>query len=374
MNPGFSTKPGNSCSLAQMLGYGLGECAISLVMNGVFGFAMLFYTKALGLDPFWAGMAISVSVFWEAISEPLMGHISDHTRSRWGRRHPYMVVGGLLMAVCSYLIWVVPDFFRTSQISTFWYLVTINLLLRSGLTMFLIPYLALGFELCADYHGRARVQGIRQILNMAANFAGPALAWSIFFQDQPGVHGTTVAANYLRMGTAFAIATAAFVLMVVVFTFHLREDTRRLEKAAAGGARGFLLDLKQILRDPNPRWVFVFVFGICVGMVLVSSLQMFVYDDYMEFAPHEKSIAHGSTMIGMALGAFLSMGLAKKFDKRGAVLFGGIISIAANLMLALIFVTGLVSPGATTMLAGHSVPLALGLFIPLHAAYWLGNG
>jgi GPH family glycoside/pentoside/hexuronide:cation symporter len=344
-------------------------------MNGVFGFAMLFYTKALGLDPFWAGLAISVSIFWEAVSEPLIGHISDNTRSRWGRRHPYMIVGGLLMAACSYFIWFVPDVFRSSQLAMFWYLAMINLILRSGLTMFLIPYMALGFELCPDYQGRAKLQSIRQIFNMAANFAGPALAWSIFFQDHNGIRATTVAANYLHMGAAFAIASAIFVLVAVGFTFHLHEDTRQLPRTTdAGWSKGFLRDMKQILRDPNPRWVFVFIFVVCAGMVLVSSLQMFVYDDYMKFSAYEKSIAHGGTMIGMALGAFLSVGLAKKYDKRGAVLLGGLISIGSNLLLALIFVTGLVSTEAVWQISGHTLPVALALFAPLHAAYWLGNG
>jgi Na+/melibiose symporter-like transporter len=62
-------------------------------------------------------------------------------------------------------------------------------------------------------------------------------------------------------------------------------------------------------------------------MVLVSSLQIFVYDDYMKFSAFEKSIAHGSTMVGMALGAFISVGLAKKFDKRNTVLIGGLINV-----------------------------------------------
>jgi GPH family glycoside/pentoside/hexuronide:cation symporter len=367
--------PAKSCSFSQMLTYGVGECANSLVMNGVFGFAMIFFTKALGLNPAWAGFAMGVSVVWEAIFEPIMGHISDNTRSRWGRRHPYMIVGGILMAVCSYMIWFVPEVFRSSQMSVLGYVIVVNLVLRTGLTMFFIPYMALGFEMCSDYQGRAKLQSIRQIFNMAANFAGPALAWSIFFQDRGTIRGTTVAANYLHMGAVFAVSTAAFVLIVFVFTFHWHEDTRHAARESrAGWVNGFLVDMKQILRDPNPRWVFIFVFIVCAGMVLVSSLQIFVYDDYMKFSALEKSIAHGATMVGMALGAFISVGLTKKFDKRNAVLFGGLVSVLANLMLGLLFVTGFVPRDATWTVAGHTVPLALCLFVPLHATYWLGNG
>ena len=203
-----------------MFTYSLGECANSLVMNGIFGFAMLFYTKALGLDPRWAGFAMSLSVFWEAITEPVMGHISDNTRSRWGRRHPYMLAGGLLMALCSYLIWTVPGSFRGEQMSIFWYLVAMNLLLRTGLTMFFIPYMALGFEMCTDYQGRSRLQGIRQIFNMAANFAGPAMAWSIFFGGKGAPRPPPWSPTTTTWGHAFATATAIFVVLVVVFTLR----------------------------------------------------------------------------------------------------------------------------------------------------------
>lgn len=368
-----------------MFTYSMGECANSLVMNGIFGFAMLFYTKSLGLNPAWAGFAMSLSVFWEAITEPVMGHISDNTRSRFGRRHPYMLVGGLLMAVCSYLIWTVPDAFRSSQMGIFWYLVSMNLLLRTGLTMFFIPYMALGFEMCGDYQGRSRLQGIRQIFNMAANFAGPAMAWTFFFGGKGNAQATSIEANYHHMGASFAVATALFVMFAVVFTYRWHDDTRDAPHASEHGwLRAFFIDMKHILSDPNPRWVFVFIFTVCVGMVLVASLQMFVYDDFMGFTTRSitlgfgelshTSIAHGGTMVGMALGAAVSMGLTKRFDKKGAVLIGGVLSIACNLMLALLFLTGFMKPDAEWVIGGVTLPLALMVFVIFHAGYWFGNG
>ena len=103
------------------------------------------------------------------------------------------------MAVGCYLICAVPEVFRGSPGWTFWYLVTINLILRTGLTMFFIPYMALGFEICSDYQGRSRPQAVRVIFNMLINFAGPAMAWTVFFRDQGGIQGTTVASNHRNM-------------------------------------------------------------------------------------------------------------------------------------------------------------------------------
>ncbi|HWD94315.1 MAG TPA: MFS transporter [Verrucomicrobiae bacterium] len=363
--------PAPNVSLLKMVGYGLGECANSLVMNGFFGFAMLYYTEALKLSPSLAGIAMSVSVFWEAITEPVMGHFSDRTRSRFGRRHPWMLLGGMLMAACFYFIWAVPAPLRGHAMPLFWYLVTMNLLLRTGLTMFFIPYVALGFEMVGDYEGRSKIQAVRQVLNMAANFAGPALAWSIFFRDtaaQDGtkVLGTSVPQNFINMGAAFSLATVVFVLLVLWLTRNWIENTgaqARHNDSAKG--QNFWRDMKNIVLDPNPRWVFIFIFFVCVGMVLVSALQMYVYVYFMKFEPYQKSIAHGSTMIGMAVGAAISPWLARRLDKKGAVLLGGILSVACNGILAASFLTGWVPVGTQT---------ALWLFVVFHASYWLGNG
>jgi GPH family glycoside/pentoside/hexuronide:cation symporter len=360
-------------SLAAMLGYAQGDCAISLVMNGIFGFAMLFYTKAIGLDPDWAGLALSVSVFWEAFSEPLMGAISDHTRSRWGNRHPYMLIGGILMAVCSYLIWAVPHSLVASQLGLFWYLVVVNLVLRTSLTLFFIPYMALGFEICTDYQDRTKLQSIRQILNMAANFAGPALAWPIFFS---GRHATSVAANYRHMGAVFAIATGVFAILATLLTLRWRQDTRHnlTTKHQPHRTAKLLKDFLRVLADGNARWVFAFVFVSCAGMVVVSSLQMYVYSDFMRFSALQKTLVHGGTMVGMALGAASSIPLAKWFDKKGAVIVGVAITIGCSLMLAMLFSTGFIKPHAVFPLDGLSFPLALASFGFFHDTYWFGNG
>ena len=383
-------KRSDSCSTRQILGYATGECAVSLVMNGVFSFVLLGYTKALGLNPALAGFALSVTVFWEILFAPFVGHLSDHTRSRWGRRHPYMLAGGLLMAAGSYLIWAIPEGLRQNPMSIFAYLIAANLLLRTALNLFLIPYLALGFEVCTDYNGRSQLQGIRSIFNMAANFLGPAMAWSWFFIDKNGVRATTVLENYQHMGAAFGIATAILVLMVLALTRSRQNDARKIHSPPETryGRGHFLADIKQVVLDVNARWVLVFIFAACAGMVLVSSLQLFVYDDFMRFSGvrihghflgatwnlSHTSIAHGSTKFGFAAGAALSIGLVRRRDKKAAILIGGLISVVRNLMLAALFLTGWVPAQANWHAGSISIPVSLVLFVAFHASYWLGCG
>jgi len=97
--------------------YSTSEGANSLIMNGIFGFAMLYYTEALGLNYKLAAVAMAVASIWDAVTDPLMAYISDNTRSRFGRRHPYMLIGGILAVVCFYFIWAVPQTFMARMSS-----------------------------------------------------------------------------------------------------------------------------------------------------------------------------------------------------------------------------------------------------------------
>ena len=97
-----------------MISYSVGECATSLVMNSLFGFAMLYYTDALGLKHADAGIAMALAVFWDAVTDPVMGHITDNTRSRFGKRHPHLLLGGLATIATYVFLWYVPSVFRSN--------------------------------------------------------------------------------------------------------------------------------------------------------------------------------------------------------------------------------------------------------------------
>jgi glycoside/pentoside/hexuronide:cation symporter, GPH family len=356
-----------------MINYSVGECANSLIMNSLFGFAMLYYTDALGLKHSTAGIAMSLAIFWDAITDPVMGHVTDNTRSRFGRRHPFILLGGIAVIATYIFLWYVPPLFKSSAQMLFWYLLVINLLQRTAITVYWIPYTALGFEICTDYGGRVKLQGIRLAMNMVANVLGPALAWSVFFSNNDIVRATSVEENYLQMGVSFAVVSLACILFVVFATRKYIKDST-FTKTEGNSIRGFLVDMKEIVSDFYPRYVFVFIGVVTVGIALVSSFQMYLYEHFMRFSGIEKSLAHGGTMIGAGTGGLVASFLARKFEKKGAVMFGGFLSIGCNFLLAALFLTGILIPGQSSSFLTWTIPYAFIIFAVFHSLYWLGNG
>jgi glycoside/pentoside/hexuronide:cation symporter, GPH family len=359
-----TSPPARQAPLRDILFYSTGDGAASIVMNTIFGFSMMYYTKALGLDTALAGIAMAVAVVWDAIVDPFMGHISDNTRSRFGRRHPYMLLGGIMTVVCSYAIWAVPSFFQTPHL-LFWYLVGINLLLRAGAAVFLVPHGALGFEICTDYNQRSTLQGIRNGFNMAVNLGASLLVWNVFLRNRGGIDGTTIPANYQRMGFAFALVALVFVLIVVFATRKYIVDTRGNPEIAGNSFDAIARNLRDILFDPYPRTVFVFMAVLFISIVLVTSLQMFIYVDFMKFAKWEASVVHCSTMVCAALGALSSALLVRRFDKKPSIFIAILASSVGNIMLLVLFYTGWVRVG----LAWGPIPVAMLVFMAFHGVY-----
>ena len=357
-----------------IVGYASGEGALSLTFNGIYAFAMLYYTQALGLSFAQAGIAFSIAAFWDALVDPAMGFISDHTRTRWGRRQPYIVGGGLVMAASFYYLWAVPGCFRGELL--FPYLVAINLVYRTAYAVFSIPYTALGFEICSDYQQRSQVQSARAAFNMLANILGPALAWTIFFPDRPGrgPEATSIASNYLPMGTTFSIATAGFVLLVVAATHRYVRDSRGVAKAAGNRLGAFYRDIREIVTDRYLRPVMIFFCTGLVGALFVATTQMYLYVYFMHLTSHQKSFIHGGGMVLYGAGALTGLTLVRLLDKKFAVCVGAAITACADLTAGIVFVGGFLTPTSVWIVGGHAVPIALIVFGACDMINWFGVG
>lgn len=363
--------------LFKLLGYALGEGAVSITMNGIANFAMLYYTQVLGLGPAYAGLALSITLFWDAVTDPVMGHLTDNTRSRFGRRHPYLLLGGIALAVCFYLLWVLPPQFST-PVAIFWCVLLINLAVRTAVTVFVVPYTALGFEICPEYADRSRLQGIRYSFNMLVNLVFGAFAWTLFFKDQTNevggrIDGATILENYLTMGSVLSFATIVLIVLCTTATWSYAKDNRH-QQVSGNSIKAFGRDMAGIFKDRLAWLVFGFFAFAQLGMMLTAQIQMFTYVFYMEFTEVQKTGVHGAGMVAFALGSLALSRLNRYFDKRPIGFAGIALCVTGGVSLLLVFTTGALEPGTEIVFFGHTLPLSAIVFGLLQSMWWGGCG
>jgi len=367
-----------SPSRSKIFGYAIGEGAVAVTMNGISNFALLYYTQVLGLGAASAGLALGIAMLWDAITDPIMGHASDRTRSRFGRRHVYIVLGGVALAITYFLLWQVPALFATDNM-IFVVVVGTNILIRTAVTVYGVPYMALGFEMCRDYVGQSRIQGARAFVNQISNFVFGAMAWSLFFRDgttpEGGrVDGTSVAANYLVMGTSIAVAAIVMIGICVYSTRHLAVDNR---SSTGGGSRdslGFWKDISAIGRDHLVWLVFGFFAVAQFGMMVTAQAQMFTYVFFMELTADEKTFVHGSGMLAFAGGALLQGWLTRLYDKKTTGYIGMAVCVVSGVLLAVAFFSAGLLPRSELAFLGLDLPLGILVFTLGQSLWWGGAG
>jgi glycoside/pentoside/hexuronide:cation symporter, GPH family len=366
-----------SAGLADIFKYALGEGVFSIAMNGANSFSMIFLTQILGLNPAWASLSISISLLWDAVTDPVMGHISDNTRSRWGRRHPFILGGGLVTAVFFFLFWSLPQLL-SNPAAIFAAVLVINLLIRTAITVYTVPYTALGFEICPDYEDRARVQGARYFISQTTNFIFVAGAWALFFKDGADasgerVDGSLIASNYVVMGAVLATFIAVIVSVCSFGTRRYAVDNRS-EAVHKNNFKAFRDDFASIFKDRLAVHVFLFFIVAMLAIMLMGQVQMFTYIFYMKFNAVEKTGVHGAGMLAFAIAALSLSRVVRRMDKKPAGYLAIGLSMFGGLGLLAVFTGGLLEPQQKLALFGLSVPVATIVFGLFQMCWWGGCG
>ena len=151
--------------IIQKVSFGTGHFVLNL-LPGSLGIFMFFLLTAFGMDPFLAGLLGGLPRIFDAITDPIMGFISDNTNTRWGRRRPYIFIGAILSGIFFIMLWQLDE--NNSQMYNFWYFLIMSMVFLIGNTMFATPLIGLGYEMTSDYNERTRLMGFSQILGQIA--------------------------------------------------------------------------------------------------------------------------------------------------------------------------------------------------------------
>lgn len=208
--------------------FGLGSIAYGIKDNGFATFLLLFYNQVMGLSAAAVGIAIMLAMMIEAFVDPAVGYLSDHTRSRWGRRHPWMYASALPVAVGWLLLWNPPA--GWSDTALLFYLFGSALLVRIALSAFEIPASALGPELSSDYDERTRLFSYRYLFAWAGGLGMLSLAYAVFLvPDAAHPIGLQNGSGYSRMAW---FAATGMALAILLSSWGLHPEIRHLPKVA----------------------------------------------------------------------------------------------------------------------------------------------
>ncbi|MCS5636531.1 MAG: MFS transporter [Myxococcota bacterium] len=306
-------------SLGVRLAYGVGSVADGVKNVAFNAFLVLYYTTVLGLPGTLSGLAIFIALCVDAITDPLVGSLSDSLHTRWGRRHPFMLFAALPMALCFCGLFAPPA--GLSQMGLFAWLTIFAIGVRLFLTFYMVPSSAMAPEMTTHYDERTTLNSFRWLLGWTGSLVLASVGWFYFLAD-PGEQvgeGRLEAANYPAIGV---FAGGMVFLAIVISTLGTAKLIPRLRQAQ--GARQtfswarFLHDLRVALRSHSLRILLGSSLLAAAALGVSEVLGTFMNTWFWEFRSEQLGILTLFQIVPLLIGVAMVRPLSARMDKRSA--------------------------------------------------------
>ena len=295
------------------LAYGLGSVAYGIKDGGFATLLLLFYNQVIGVPANLVGLVIMVALVFDAFVDPIVGHLSDHTRSSFGRRHPFMYASALPVGLLYLLLWNPPT---ASHAQTLVYLAVVAILVRTAISCYEVPSAALAPELTADYHERTSVLGYRYLFGWVGSMVmlvltfmvllAPTARYPVGQLNPAGYRSYAIVASLVMTG---AILTSAF------FTHR---EIRYLPSASPPrtSLRGTFRGVVATLR--NRAFLMLLLSGIFgfTAQGLTFALSTYLNTYFWLFPAASVALLASVLLAGVALAFWIASRLSLRFGKR----------------------------------------------------------
>ena len=339
--------------------YGSAGVSYGVIGNAHY-FTLLYYSQVLGLDARLAGVALAIGVAFDAVTDPLVGYLSDNTKSRWGRRHPFLYASVLPLALSYFLLWHPPPFVQ-GDTSMFVHLLISLVALRGSATLFLVPAYAMGAEITSDYDERTRLFArYNTVLSVVGNGMSVLMyaVWLVPTADY--ADGIMNVEGYKVAGL---VGTLAIAVSVLLFTIGLHRFVPRFSKFQSSdslGPRQFVRQVADVFRYPSMRVVVVSWVLYCGAMGIYAALWVYIYSYFWEFTSQQISlIVIPMALAGVLIPPLLS-GLASGREKKRVAVLGLSAAMFVNVFPIAMRLLGIFPANGTALL--FWILLVLGFF------------
>jgi len=320
------TTESSRISVKEKIGYGLGDTGSHFVWDMVGFWILIFYTDTFGISAAAAGTIMLIARFWDMASDPLMGVISDRTRTKWGKFRPYILWTALPYSLLAVLAFSTPDLGHTGKVI---YAGVTYMLLMTAYTAINLPYSSLGAVMTSDSYERTSLNTYRFVCAFIGQLIVSGLALTL-----AGYFGQGDSAKGYRL-TVTLFAVIALVLFMVTIL-----STRERIQPPPTQQDSLKQDFKILLR--NRPWVILAVGGvISFVMFALQNLSLAFYFKYYVGREESVQLFNVAGSIALIVALPLSRPLAQRFGKRNVFIGSSILSGS--------FFTLLYLPGAESM-------------------------
>jgi Na+/melibiose symporter-like transporter len=336
--------------------YGSGSLAEGTKNVAFNVFLLFYYNQVLGLPGTWSGAAIFLALCVDAVTDPLVGALSDDTRSRWGRRHPWMYAAALPMAVCFFLLFNPPP--GLGHAGLFAWLTTFAVGVRSAMTLYAIPSSAMLPELTDSYDERTALVSWRFLFGWTGGLTVSLLGYLHFFAPSAAfADGRLDPGAYGSFGLACAALVFGAILLCSGGTHRLIPTLKPPPEAAPLTLRRFAREARPVLANSSYRAVIAAAVFASVAGGFTDVVGLYVNTYFWEFTTAEIAVL----IYGLALSTALAFGvtppLARRFEKKPAALGLAAFAIAFGPLPIFLRLLGLMPenghPWLLRLIVGH---------------------
>ena len=330
--------------IGQKIAFGLGMLA-NQMFPAALGVFLVVLVQDLGFSPLAWGLIFFAPRVFDAITDPIMGFVSDNTRSRWGRRRPWVFIGAIMLGLGYILMWQLSR--ENSLTFNFTYFMGCSLIFYLGLTLFSVPYVAMGYEMSEDFHERTNIMAIAQFIGQWAWVIAPWF-WVILYDPDWFPNADT---GVRRLSVWVAIPCTLLAMVPALFIkSKSTADRDDFQPISVGSVLSSLGDIwRSTLQAFNIRQfrkLALATFLVFNSFNVIAAFTFFIIVHYL-FAGDAGNAGvwpalHGC--VGALITSFLVIPLvaamAKKIGKKRAFLLSQAISIIGYILFWFLFVPG----------------------------------
>lgn len=317
----------------KIFAYGLGNLTYGIIMQMISSFLTFFGTSVLDIPGTLMGAVVFISIMWDAVTDPVMGYISDHTYSkRFGKRHGYILIGGILLAMSNLVLWSIrPSHGMNYKIAV----LTIFLLLcKTFSTIYATPHAALGAELSSDYEERTKIQAVKTVFFLLGLGLPTVLGVYIFFRptDKYAL-GQLNPDAYFPFGLATSIAALVCAIVCVWATWENRVYEKRVQKKRFSfKTMAYDMITPMLARESRLVILGYLCQNIASAVVLTLNLHIFTYTFHL--TNNDISMIMGVMLVSSIAAQPYWVKRAAVKDKKRAILESLFMAVAGAILFA----------------------------------------